>query len=397
MFRSIPTTSPALPGRLASHRLEDSLYRVLVESVVDYAIFMLDPDGHVASWNEGAQRIKGYLPEEIIGRHFSSFYTAEDRARGKPEWELETAVRDGRVEDEAWRVRKDGSLFWANVVITALRDDAGRLIGFAKVTRDLSERRAAEQRAILDARRVAESEAANRAKSGFLAVMSHELRTPLNAIAGYTQLLEMGVPGAINDQQREILQRLARSNRHLLGLINDILNLARIEAGRIEYRTEDALLADLVQEILPMLQPQLARKGLRYEENIAPELAVRVDREKTQQIFINLLGNAVKFTPPGGVVRIDAEPSEERPCALRVSVHDTGVGIPADKLESIFDPFVQVDASHTRTTEGSGLGLSISRELARGMGGELEASSTSREGSTFILTLPRAGVPVSER
>jgi PAS domain S-box-containing protein len=389
----MPTSSVDLPGRPALQRLEDSLYRVLVESVVDYAIFIIDPCGRVASWNEGAQRIKGYLPEEIIGRHFSSFYTAEDIARGKPEWELETAVREGRVEDEAWRVRKDGSLFWANVVITALRDDTGRLIGFAKVTRDLSERRAAEQRALADARRVAESEAANRAKSAFLAVMSHELRTPLNAIAGYTQLLEMGVPGAVNDQQREILERIARSHRHLLGLINDILNLARIEAGRLEYRTEDAPLADLVKEILPMLQPQLARRELRYEERIPPELFVRVDREKTQQIFINLLGNAAKFTPPRGVVSIAAEASEERPCVVRVSVRDTGIGIPADKLEAIFDPFVQVDASRTRTTEGSGLGLSISRELARGMGGELDARSAPGEGSTFTLTLPRGGAP----
>jgi signal transduction histidine kinase len=223
--------------------------------------------------------------------------------------------------------------------------------------------------------------------------MSHELRTPLNAIAGYTQLLEMGVPGAVNDQQREILERIARSHRHLLGLINDILNLARIEAGRLEYRTEDAPLADLVKEILPMLQPQLARRELRYEERIPPELFVRVDREKTQQIFINLLGNAAKFTPPRGVVSIAAEASEERPCVVRVSVRDTGIGIPADKLEAIFDPFVQVDASRTRTTEGSGLGLSISRELARGMGGELDARSAPGEGSTFTLTLPRGCAP----
>ncbi len=385
------TPSVDLPIQPEPQHLEDSLYRLLVQSVVDYAIFMLDADGRVASWNEGAQRIKGYLPHEIIGRHFSTFYTAEDRARGKPEWELETAVRDGRVEDEAWRVRKDGTLFWANVVITALRDETGRLIGFAKVTRDLSERRAAEQRALADAKRIAESEAASRAKSAFLAVMSHELRTPLNAIAGYTQLLEMGVPGVVNEQQREILERIARSHRHLLGLINDILNLARIEAGRVEYRIEEVSLRDLVDEILPMLQPQFTRKALHYEERIPAELIVRADREKTQQIFINLLGNAAKFTPPRGMVSVDAAPSERRPCALNIMVRDSGIGIPADKIEAIFDPFVQVDTGHTRTTEGSGLGLAISRELARGMGGDLNAASVPGEGSTFTLTLPMSG------
>ncbi|HEY9426266.1 MAG TPA: PAS domain-containing sensor histidine kinase [Gemmatimonadaceae bacterium] len=366
----------------------DSLYRLLVESVVDYAIFLLDTRGNVASWNEGAQRINGYLPDEIIGRHFSTFYTAEDKARHKPEWELETAIREGRVEDEAWRVRKDGSLLWANVVITALRDESGELIGFAKVTRDLSERRAAEQRAVADAKRVAESEAANRAKSEFLAVMSHELRTPLNAIAGYTQLLELEIPGLVNDRQREILSRISRSHRHLLGLINDILNLARIEAGRVEYQIEDVPVVELVNEILPMIHPQLSRKQLGYAEHIPPELIVRADREKAQQIFINLLSNAVKFTPSNGQIRIDASAAADHPCMVAVSVHDTGVGIPVDKRETIFDPFVQVDPSHTRTTEGSGLGLSISRDLARGMGGDLTVVSAVGEGSTFTLTLP---------
>ena len=366
----------------------DSLYRLLVESVVDYAIFLLDAQGHVASWNEGAQRINGYRPEEIIGRHFSVFYTAEDKARRKPEWELETASREGRVEDEAWRVRKDGSLLWANVVITALRDESGELIGFAKVTRDLSERRAAEQQAVADAKRVAESEAANRAKSEFLAVMSHELRTPLNAIAGYTQLLDMGIPGVVNDRQREILERISRSHRHLLGLINDILNLARIEAGRIEYRIDDIPLVELVREILPMIEPQLSRRHLSFAERIPPGLIVRADREKTQQIFVNLLGNAVKFTPLHGRICIDAAVAANRPRFVEVSVRDTGVGIPAEKLELIFDPFVQVDPSHTRTTEGSGLGLSISRDLARGMGGDLTVVSTLGTGSTFTLTLP---------
>ena len=382
------TNQSAHADDAGAERQSDWLYRLLVESVVDYAIFMLDTRGYVSTWNEGAERIKGYRPDEIIGRHFSAFYTAEDMARGKPEWELEVAAREGRVEDEAWRVRSDGSLFWANVVITALRDDSGTLVGFAKVTRDLSERRASEQRAIADAKRVAESEAANRAKSEFLAIMSHELRTPLNAIAGYTQLLEMEIHGIVNKNQRTILERIERSHRHLLALINDILNLARIEAGRVDYRIETLAVADLVNEILPMIEPQLMRKGLEYQLHIAPELVVRADREKVQQIFLNLLSNAVKFTAPHGRITIDAAVGDDQPCTVAVSVRDTGIGIPADKLELIFDPFVQVDSGHTRRVEGSGLGLSISRDLARGMDGSLRARSVAGEGSSFTLTLP---------
>ena len=369
---------------------DDLLYRRLVESVVDYAIFMLDARGRVVTWNEGAERIKGYRSEDIIGKHFSVFYTPEDLERGKPAWELEVATREGRVEDEAWRVRKDGSLFWANVVITALHDDSGALTGFAKVTRDLSERRAAEQRAIADAKLVAESEAANRAKSEFLAIMSHELRTPLNAIAGYTQLLRMGIHGLVNEQQTAVLERIERSNRHLLALINDILNLSRIEAGRVEYLIEDVSLAALIDEILPLIEPQISAKGLDCSVCIAPDITIRADREKVQQIMLNLLSNAVKFTAPPGRISITSAVEERNPGVVHVRVEDTGIGIPREKLEAVFDPFVQVDSSRTRTSEGSGLGLAISRDLALGMNGGLRARSVEGKGSTFTVTLPLA-------
>jgi PAS domain S-box-containing protein len=199
------------------------LYRLLVESVKDYAIFALDPDGNVLSWNEGARRLKGYEPHEIIGRHFSAFYSAEEKTAGKPQRELVVAAEEGRIEDEGWRIRKDGTRFWANVVITALRDETGTLVGFAKVTRDLTERRAAEQRAINDARCLAEAEVANQAKIQFLAAMSHELRTPLNAIAGYADLIGAGVGGPVTAKQQEYLARIRGSQQHLLGIITDLL------------------------------------------------------------------------------------------------------------------------------------------------------------------------------
>ena len=223
-------------------RTSEERFRLIVQGAKDYGIFMLDRKGIVVSWNDGAQRIKGYRADEIIGRHFSTFYPAEDVAAGKPAWELKVATSEGRVEDEGWRVRKDGTLFWANVIITAMRNDAGELIGFAKLTRDLTERRAAQERAVADARRLAEEQASNKSKSDFLAAMSHELRTPLNAIGGYAELIEMGVGGPISEQQREYLERIRGSQQHLLALINDPAELQpdRIGADQLRARARRA-------------------------------------------------------------------------------------------------------------------------------------------------------------
>src|SRR5918999_915503 len=216
---------------------------------------MLDPTGCVATWNEGARRIKGYTAEEIIGRHFSTFYPAEDVAAGKPPLELEVASREGKYEEEGWRVRKDGSFFWANVLITTLRNSTGHLVGFAKVTRDLTERRAAQERAIADARRIAAVEAANRTKSEFLTAMSHELRTPINATMGYADLIGHGIGGEISDQHRDYLARIRASQEHLLRIINDLLNYSRIEAGQVDYDVTPIPVHEVVEAALPMVKP----------------------------------------------------------------------------------------------------------------------------------------------
>jgi PAS domain S-box-containing protein len=740
----------------------DTLHRLLVESVRDYAIYALDPTGHVRSWNAGAMLLKGYEASEIIGRHFSAFYPASDLVAAKPDMELREAARLGRFEDEGWRVRKDGTQFWANVIVTALRDENGELVGFAKITRDLTDRRRAEEqsrrlaaesaartvaeqrskeldilnhqlqeqaleleaqteeaqslaeeleqtneqledaliqaeksrasaemaeqftRGILEsiadpfvvhdgewrfkyinasaarifagsgqdgqdlvgkvvwqvypdlvgtqyevqmrraaderiavsfeaynasqsawselycyplpdgglatqwrditerkrseestrylarasevlgssldyertlgelahivvpnladwcgvdivsddgtprqvavahvdpdkvkwARLLAEryppkldsptgspnvirtgqpelyseipdellaagavdaehlrimrelglrsamvvpliahervlgamtliaaesgrrythadlelamelarraalavdnallhraelqtrlaAERANRAKSEFLAVMSHELRTPLNAIAGHAQILEMGLHGPVTPGQQEALERIGRAQRHLLGLINNVLNLTRIETGRVDYNIRPVLVSSVLADLSSLVQPQFAARRITLTTHL-PEsdggapMFVAVDREKLIQILTNLLGNAVKFTPPGGHVDLALLPGSADSPTATIQVHDSGPGIPAEMLEAVFEPFVQLDRSLTTPAEGTGLGLAISRDLARGMHGDLRAESRTGEGATLILTLPRVEKPAGE-
>jgi PAS domain S-box-containing protein len=399
------------------------LYRLLVESVKDYAIFALDPNGYIVSWNPGAQRFKGYTASEIIGKHFSVFYPPEDLLARKPQIELEIATAVGRLEDEGWRVRKDGTQFWANVVITALRAPDGELVGFAKVTRDLTQRRAAELQAVEDARRIATEEAlrrdaegrsteltelldrshrqaeeiehrrkeadvANRTKTDFLAAMSHELRTPLNAIAGYVQLLLLGVRGPLTEEQTVDLARIQRSQQHLLSLINDILNFSRLEAGAVTYDMAPVPLGSVVDAAASMITPQANAKRIAFTvEPCPPTLTVLADASKLEQVLLNLLSNAVKFTQAGGHVSLSCEAVGDRVLA---HVLDSGPGIPADRLGVIFEPFVQLDRTFGNPRDGVGLGLAISRDLARGMQGDLTVESTVGEGSRFTVSLARA-------
>jgi signal transduction histidine kinase len=272
------------------------------------------------------------------------------------------------------------------VVISAIYAHDGNIVGFAKVTRDLTERREANERSIADARRVAAAESANRTKSEFLTAMSHELRTPLNAIGGYAELLTMGLGGPVSGEQSEYLERIRRSQHHLLGIINDILNFSRIEAGQVTYDIRQIAVSDVADAVIPMILPQAESKGIAVSQNVEKHTMVHADRGKLEQVLLNLLSNAAKFTNRGEI-RVTSFVDGDR-AGLRV--HDTGIGIPADKLTSIFEPFVQVGRSLTTPHEGTGLGLAISRDLTRAMGGELTVTSEMGQGTTFSIALKRA-------
>ena len=232
----------------------------------------------------------------------------------------------------------------------------------------------------------AEADAANQVKTQFLATMSHELRTPLNAIGGYAELLEMGIHGPVTPAQREALVRIQRSQQHLLNLVNNVLNLVKLDTQHVRYQLTDVPVEQALQFVVEATAPQLQAKRLRYEQASCAGIVVRADTEKLRQILLNLLSNAIKFTDGGRIsVGCAVEGGE-----VRIDVRDTGCGIPGEQLENIFDPFVQVDRRLNRPVEGTGLGLAISRELAQGMGGTLTATSTVGEGSVFTLRLPGA-------
>jgi PAS domain S-box-containing protein len=368
-------------------RWTEESFRLMVESVTDYAIVMLDPAGRVLSWNGGAQRIKGYSAEEIVGQRFHRFYPHEDIDRGTPQRDLDAVTAKGRLEDEGWRVRKDGSTFWANVVFTAIRDQTGNLRGFAMLTRDLTERRKVEAE-LTNAKSAAEK--ANLAKSDFLSSMSHELRTPLNAILGFAQLMESDSPRP-TPSQKESIDRIMQAGWYLLELINEILDLAMIESGRLAWSLEPVSLTEVMLECRDMIEPQAQKRGIRVT---FPELDspcfIKADRTRVKQVFINLLSNAIKYNQAGGSVVVECSASASQ--RVRVSFKDTGGGLSPEKLEHLFQPFNRL-GQEASAEEGTGIGLVVTKRLVELMGGAIGVASTVGQGSVFWIELVTTAAP----
>ncbi len=511
------TLERSVRERTLQLRNSEELFRNLVEGVKDYAILMLDPEGFVTTWTEAAERLQGFSGAEILGTSFSRFYTAAERERGHPEEILRAAALNGRFEEQGWRVRKDGSRFWAEVLITAMRDEAGNLRGFSKITRDITERKESDEKireseekfrtllesapdavliadghgtiALVNAqaerlfgygrqemvgqpveilmradaraghvkhcenyrrsavvqrmgsglelsalrkngeefpvevslspivtaqgswaaaavrdiseRKLVEqqlvvarerAEEANRAKSAFLAAMSHEIRTPMNAILGMSDLLS---ETELNDAQRQYVQVFRRAGSSLLNLINDILDFSKIEAGHFDLEQAEFRLGDLVDQTVELVAPKAHAKGIVLVSRLGSNIPNRHtgDATRLRQVLINLLGNAIKFTDIGEVALTVQEPQAGRAGYVEFLVSDTGIGIPEERLETIFEEFEQGDSSTTRKYGGSGLGLAISRKIVERMGGILSVTTEVGKGSTFRFSVPLQPAP----
>jgi PAS domain S-box-containing protein len=385
----------ALPNETEQLRRSEERFRLLVEAVEDYAIFMLDPAGVVVSWNSGAQRIKGYSASEIIGRHFRVFYPEEKQRAAHPEYELIQALAEGHFEEEGWRVRKDGSLMWANVLITPVHDNTGRHVGFAKVTRDISERRLHQQERERSSQLLAdvnaELAAANRVltesaaqRADFLAVTAHELRTPISVITGSADVLTKMWPELDDGERNELLGTISTSAGRLNRLLRDLLTAAKLEAGRMELTQVPTQLGELLDEAVSAAR---ARYGLEAPAVVVvDDLVALADRDRVAQAVDNLVQNAYRhgLPPVRLLLRRRADHAE-------ILVQDAGDGVPDHRRDRVFERYVTGGAER-RTT---GLGLFIVRELARAHGGDAwwQGGSASERGFVFSLPLADGGAP----
>ena len=371
----------ALPNR-------ELAFRMLVDAVQDYAIFLLSTDGHVLTWNRGAERIKGYTADEIIGQHFSVFYTPEERAAGRPMSLLGLAANRGRFEDEGWRVRKDGTWFWADVIVTALHDANGVPYAYAKVTRDLTERRAAEEQRrqlLAEQRARAAAEEALIARERFLSIASHELKTPVASLRLSAEaLLHAKAAGRLDDERLEIgLQRILTSSHRLGALVEELLDISRLTAGVLPIHPAAIDLVDLASEVIERFSE--ADVGDRIRLVAEPPVVVEADPSRIDQVLTNLIDNALKYSEPPAEVEVTIS---DWPEVVEIAVADRGMGIDAVTAGRMFEAFGRGDA--VDHVPGLGLGLHITQQVVDLHGGTIVAASrTDGAGAVVTVRLPR--------
>ena len=365
-------------------RVEEALERSqerfgsMIDGVRDYAIILLQPDGRVASWNAGAERIKGYSAQEIVGQHFSRFYRREDIAQGKPERELRVATAEGRFEEEDWRVRKDGTYFWANVILTALRDPSGKLNGFVKITRDLTERKLAEDQIRRYARELKQS---NEDLERFAYVASHDLQEPLRTLSSFSQLLARRYKGKLDADADDFINFMVEAATRMQSLINDLLAFSRIGTRGQPFAATGC--QEIVEAAKENLQAAIAESGALFTQEPLPTLLV--DRTQLTQLFQNLFSNAMKFRRPGETPRIHVSAArEDRTWHLRV--RDNGIGIDPQFFDRVFVIFQRLNPREEYP--GTGIGLAVCKKIVERHGGRIWVESQPGRGSTFHFTVP---------
>ena len=367
---------------------EDSVHSEL-EGVRDYAIFIIDVEGIIKTWNAGAEMMKGYRPEEIIGQSFSRFYPLADLEAGKPRMLLDKAAQVGRVTDEGWRLRKDGSRFWGYGVITALYNEAGVVRGYAKITIDMTERKQMADELHQTLQRLEDAnkrlEELDQLKSLSISVASHELRSPLTAIKGYIDNLLEGVAGTLSDQVIYYLTRIGYNTDRVIRLTNMLLDLSRIEAGEMPLDLDDVSIAQVITDVLRDFEPTAKSKAITIQASDLVEVPVRADRHRLEQVLHNLIHNALKFTPTRGDVVVQSHLTADE--EVTITVADTGCGIPPGHQEKVFLKFHRAPSP---VQEGVGLGLAITKSLVELHGGRIWVESEPGRGCKFFFTLPVA-------
>ncbi|KAI1290530.1 hypothetical protein F5Y03DRAFT_378227 [Xylaria venustula] len=366
----------------------DETLGLLIKNVKDYAIFLLDTRGYVATWNTGAEWFKGFTRDEILGKHFSTFYGEQDLRDGKPEKELEVCLREGRIEDEGWRYRKDGTRFWANVVITAVYKN-GVHVGFGKVTRDLTERRDAEVRL------VEAYEESAKLKNEFLANMSHEIRTPMHGMLSACTLL-FDTP--LTPNQRELADLITDSGQILLQVINSILDYSKLASGSVSMTSVPIDIADTISSVIRNVQVRL-RPEVNLQLNLSPDLpmAIKGDPLRFRQVVQNIVDNAAKFTEEGSItVQSSVIEEDDTTCTILTTVTDTGIGVEVSNatVQDLYKPFTQLEQSYNKRFQGTGLGLSIAKSIVQLMDGDLGyRPNPSHRGSVFWFTAKLTKIP----